>query len=60
MPPLALCNVKVSKDIMRRFRLSFYANNFLNIRPWHLDKRSGRYMHRNDKPFFGADLTMNF
>ncbi len=60
MPPLVLCNVKVSKDILGRFRLSFYANNFLNIRPWHLDKRSGRYMHRNDKPFFGADLTMNF
>lgn len=60
LPPLALCNIKVSKDIMRRYRLSFYANNFLNIRPWHLDKRSGRYIHRNDKPFFGADLTMNF
>ncbi len=60
MPPLVLCNIKVSKDIANRFRLSFYANNFLNIRPLHLDKRSGRYDRRNEKPFFGADLTMNF
>lgn len=60
MPPLMLCNIKVSKDIARKFRLSFYANNFLNIRPLHLDKRSGRYDRRNEKPFFGADLSMNF
>jgi len=32
----------------------------LNIRPLHLDKRSGRYDRRNEKPFFGADLSMNF
>ncbi len=60
MPAVLLCNIKVSKDIARRFRLSFYANNFLNIRPLHLDKRSGRYDRRNEKPFFGADLSMNF
>jgi hypothetical protein len=60
MPPLFLCNIKVSKDISRRFRLSFYANNFLNIRPWHQDTRSGLYMRRNQTPFFGADLTMEF
>jgi hypothetical protein len=60
LPVLFLCNIKVSKDIARRFKLSFYANNFLNIRPWHIDKRSGRYMRRNDTPFFGADLTMQF
>ncbi len=58
LPSLIMCNLKVSKDIGRRYRLSFFANNFLNIRPWHLDQRSGRYMRRNERPFFGADLTM--
>jgi hypothetical protein len=57
-PSLIMCNLKVSKDIGKRYRLSFFANNFLNIRPWHLDQRSGRYERRNEKPFFGADLTM--
>jgi len=60
LPPLFLCNIKVSKDISRRYKLSFYANNFLNIRPWHIDERSGRYLRRNETPFFGADLTMEF
>jgi len=40
--------------------LSFYANNFLNIRPWHLDDRSGKYMRRNQQPYFGADIKMQF
>ena len=60
LPPLFLCNIKISKDIAQRFKLSFYANNFLNIRPWHLDDRSGKYMRRNQQPYFGADIKMQF
>ncbi len=60
LPPLFLCNIKISKDIGQRFKLSFYANNFLNIRPWHLDERSGRYIRRNQEPYFGADIKMQF
>jgi hypothetical protein len=60
LPPLALLNIKLSKDIGKRFKLSFYANNFLNIRPWQLDSRSGRYLRRNEQPFFGADISMQF
>ncbi|NOR76691.1 MAG: TonB-dependent receptor [Draconibacterium sp.] len=60
LPPLVLCNIKISKDIAQRFKLSFYANNFLNIRPWHLDERSGRYIRRNQEPYFGADIKMQF
>ena len=60
LPPLFLCNIKISKDIAQRFKLSFYANNFLNIRPWHLDDRSGRYLRRNQRPYFGADIKMQF
>lgn len=60
LPPLFLCNIKISKDISQRFKLSFYANNFLNIRPWHLDDRSGNYLRRNQQPYFGADIKMQF
>ena len=60
LPPLFLCNIKISKEIGQRFKLSFYANNFLNIRPWHLDERSGRYIRRNQEPYFGADIKMQF
>lgn len=60
LPPLFLCNIKISKDISQRFKLSFYANNFLNIRPWHLDDRNGNYMRRNQQPYFGADIKMQF
>lgn len=60
LPPLYLCNIKISKDLSQRFKLSFYANNFLNIRPWVLDERSGRYMRRNQQPWFGADIKMQF
>lgn len=60
LPPLFLCNLKISKDITKRFKLSFYANNVLNIRPWELDKRSGKYIRRNQQPYFGADIRMQF
>ncbi len=60
LPPLFLCNIKISKDIAQRFKLSFYANNFLNIQPWHLDERSGLYIRRNQQPYFGADIKMQF
>jgi outer membrane receptor for ferrienterochelin and colicin len=60
LPPLFLCNIKISKEIAQRFKLSFYANNFLNIQPWHLDERSGLYIRRNQQPYFGADIKMQF
>jgi hypothetical protein len=60
LPPLFLCNLKISKDIANRFKLSFYANNFFNIRPWQLNKREGTYTRRNEEPFFGADIMMQF
>lgn len=60
LPALLKCDIKISKDISKRFKLSFYANNFLNIQPWHLDGRSGLYMRRNEPPYFGADIKMQF
>jgi len=60
LPPLFLCNIRISKEISNRFRLSFYANNFLNIRPGVMDERSGRYLRRNQQPYFGADIKMQF
>ncbi|WP_347841138.1 carboxypeptidase-like regulatory domain-containing protein [uncultured Draconibacterium sp.] len=60
LSPLILCNIKISKDIAQRFKLSFYANNFLNIRPWELNEREGRYIRRNSAPYFGADIKMQF
>ena len=58
MSPLLLCNIRISKDIAQRFQLSFYANNFLNIRPWELNEREGRYIRRNNEPYFGAANKM--
>jgi outer membrane receptor for ferrienterochelin and colicin len=59
-PILLKCDIKISKDIGDRFKLSFYANNFLNIRPWYLSSREGRYTRRNQVPYFGADIKMQF
>lgn len=60
LDPLFVFNIKISKDIAQRFKLSFFANNFLNIRPWELDKREGTYLRRNVEPYFGADIRMQF
>ncbi|OFX99422.1 MAG: hypothetical protein A2W89_12350 [Bacteroidetes bacterium GWE2_42_39] len=60
LPTLFLCNINISKDITKRIKLAFYANNFLNIRPRHLNEREGSYVRRNQEPFFGADLTFQF
>ncbi|MCY1719155.1 TonB-dependent receptor [Prolixibacteraceae bacterium Z1-6] len=60
MPVLVKCDIKISKDIGDRFKLSFYANNFLNIRPWYLSSREGTYKRRNQVPYFGADIKMQF
>ncbi|MFV0593307.1 MAG: TonB-dependent receptor [Draconibacterium sp.] len=60
LDPLFVFNIKISKEIAQRFKLSFFANNFLNIRPWELDKREGTYLRRNMEPYFGADIRMQF
>ncbi|RIJ45975.1 TonB-dependent receptor [Maribellus luteus] len=60
LDPLFVFNIKISKEIAQRFKLSFFANNFLNIRPWELDKREGTYLRRNAEPYFGADIRMQF
>lgn len=60
LPVLVKCDIKISKDIGRRLKLSFYANNFLNIRPWFLSSREGEYTRRNQVPYFGADLKFQF
>jgi hypothetical protein len=60
LPPIFVCHLKISKEISKRIRLSFYANNFLNIRPWFLDVRNGKYIRRNQQPYFGADIKMQF
>lgn len=59
-PPLFLCNLNISKEITKQIKLAFYANNFLNIRPRHLNDREGSYNRRNQVPFFGADITFQF
>ena len=59
-PTLFMCNINISKDITKQIKLAFYANNFLNIRPRHLNDIEGSYIRRNEVPFFGADLTFQF
>ena len=60
LPPLFLCNFKLSKDIAEHFRLSFYANNFINYRPVYQFKRSNSFTRLNPSIYFGAELRYKF
>lgn len=58
MPPLLLCNFKLSKELFKNMKLSFYANNFLNYRPIYQYERSLTFTRRNPSIYFGAELKI--
>ena len=58
LPPLLLCNFKLSKEFSDKIKLSFYANNFLNQRPTYQSKRTYNYTKRNPEIYFGAELNI--
>lgn len=58
LPPLLLCNFKLSKEISDRVKFSFYANNFVNNRPIYQSEKTYNYTKRNPSIYFGAELNI--
>ncbi len=59
LPPLHLFNIRLTKEWAKGFGFSFYANNFLNIRPLHGDVNTGGLVRRNEALFFGAEFNIS-
>lgn len=51
-------HANVSKNISRAVRLSFFANNFLNIRPEVINSEGTRIRTLNQEPYFGMELRL--
>lgn len=49
-------NLKLSKEMGRRAKLSFFANNIFNNRPLFFNPNSGQYLRRNESAYFGAEI----
>ncbi|MGV3539878.1 MAG: TonB-dependent receptor [Rufibacter sp.] len=52
-------HLKVSKEVRNVFRLSFYANNFLNYRPEYYDAAAEDLKILNQAPAFGMEVRLN-
>lgn len=59
LPPLNLFNIRLTKEWAKGFGFSFYANNFLNLRPLHGDINTGGLVRRNEPLFFGAEFNIS-
>ena len=57
LPPLFLANIRLSKEIEDKMKLSLFVNNFMNYRPLHQYVRSESYTRRNPSIYFGAEIT---
>lgn len=58
MSPLWVANIRLSKEITDKMKLSLYVNNFLNYRPMYKFERSESYIRRNQSIYFGAELKI--
>lgn len=56
LPPLFLANIRLSKEIEDKLKLSLFVNNFMNYRPMHQYIRSESYKRRNPSIYFGAEI----
>lgn len=59
LPPLHLFNIRLTKEWLKGFGFSFYANNFLNLRPLHGDVNTKGLVRRNEALFFGAEFNIS-
>ena len=57
LPPLFLANIRLSKEIKDKLKLSLLVNNFLNYRPMHQYIRSESYTRRNPSIYFAAEIV---
>jgi outer membrane receptor protein involved in Fe transport len=60
MDPLWVANMRLSKEITDKMKLSLYVNNFLNYRPMYQYSRFPSYVRRNQAIYFGVELRMSF
>lgn len=58
MPPLLQSNIRLSKEILDKVKLSFYVNNLMNYRPEYEFKRAGSFIRRNPSVYFGAEIKI--
>lgn len=58
-PPLHLFNIQLTKEWKGGYGFSFRANNFLNTRPRHFDKRINAYVRRNEPMYFAAEFNIS-
>ena len=60
MDPLWVANIRLSKEITDKMKLSLYVNNFLNYRPMYQYTRSLSYTRRNQSIYFGVEMRLKF
>ncbi|RNI29817.1 TonB-dependent receptor [Rufibacter immobilis] len=51
-------HISLAKEVRRVFRLSFYANNFLNYRPEYYDAKAKERKVLNQAPSFGMEIRL--
>ena len=53
-------HLNLSKNIGKNVRFSFFANNFLNIRPQDIDIQGNVRNILNEEPYFGIELSFKY
>ncbi len=56
--PYGMLNFRASKAFGRQFTLSFFANNFADLRPTRYSISGNSYHQQNSQPFFGLELQV--
>lgn len=58
--PYFLVNLRITKEIGRHTRLTFYANNIAAVQPSRYSATSAAYVTLNPPAFYGAELQIKF
>lgn len=58
--PYFLVNLRITKEIGRHTRLTFYANNIAAVQPSRYSAASAAYVTLNPPAFYGAELQIKF
>ena len=58
--PWAMLNFRFTKELGKVAELSFMANNFLNMRKYHVNSNSGAKSKLHPDSYFGAEIKLKF
>ena len=58
--PWAMLNFRFTKELGKVAELSFMANNFLNMRKYHVNSNSGTKSKLHPDSYFGAEIKLKF